>query len=349
MPIGAFARNTGLTPSALRFYADCGLLPPAEVDAVSGYRYYLPEQVPQAELLRQLREIAMPLASVREVLDATPDEASRLIDEHAAQVVDEARTTRQRADRIAASMTKAPGMAIATLKGPILATALEQVLTATTHEPTMPVLGGVHIEARPDAITLIATDRYRLTIRSLVPDEPTLEHWSATVDGNDLRAAVSTVRRSASVQIESSTYGLRLRTSEVADQHCTILSAQFPDYQAMLDALAETTTRVTVAKNQLVQVLEEHARERLTLIVSDGNLHVCADDSQRSFLLSAAVDGDDLAVSFELTTLYPALSTAIGPDVMLDLRGPGQPVTVRSADLGDLRSVIMPIKPDRPS
>ncbi|MFF3735417.1 MerR family DNA-binding transcriptional regulator, partial [Streptomyces sp. NPDC002476] len=39
MPIGVFAQRSGLTPSALRFYADSGLLPPAEVDPVTGYRY----------------------------------------------------------------------------------------------------------------------------------------------------------------------------------------------------------------------------------------------------------------------------------------------------------------------
>ncbi|MBL2815669.1 MerR family DNA-binding transcriptional regulator, partial [Klebsiella pneumoniae] len=41
--IGAVARATGLTASALRFYGDCGLLAPAVVDEVTGYRYYTPE------------------------------------------------------------------------------------------------------------------------------------------------------------------------------------------------------------------------------------------------------------------------------------------------------------------
>jgi hypothetical protein len=40
MPNGDFARRSGLTSSALRFYADSGLLRPAEVDPASGYRYY---------------------------------------------------------------------------------------------------------------------------------------------------------------------------------------------------------------------------------------------------------------------------------------------------------------------
>ncbi|MGV9749492.1 MerR family transcriptional regulator [Nocardia farcinica] len=44
LTIGAVARASGLTASALRFYGDCGLLAPAVVDEVTGYRYYTPEQ-----------------------------------------------------------------------------------------------------------------------------------------------------------------------------------------------------------------------------------------------------------------------------------------------------------------
>lgn len=47
MPIGAFPQRSGLTASALRFYADAALLRPAEVDPVSGYHYYRAEQLPR--------------------------------------------------------------------------------------------------------------------------------------------------------------------------------------------------------------------------------------------------------------------------------------------------------------
>ncbi|MEV3971286.1 hypothetical protein AB0K68_24550 [Streptomyces sp. NPDC050698] len=47
-----------------------------------------------------------------------------------------------------------------------------------------------------------------------------------------------------------------------------------------------------------------------------------------------------------MSTLYPAVSTAIGPAVMLDLRGHDRPVTIRSADSGDLTTLAMPVKFD---
>jgi DNA-binding transcriptional MerR regulator len=54
MPIGRFARLTGLTVKALRHYDEVGLLRPAAVDPETGYRSYAPEQVRRAETIRKL-------------------------------------------------------------------------------------------------------------------------------------------------------------------------------------------------------------------------------------------------------------------------------------------------------
>lgn len=61
----------------------------------------------------------------------------------------------------------------------------------------------------------------------------------------------------------------------------------------------------------------------------------------------ASVTGPDIDITFELTTLYPAVSAAIGADLLLDLRGSERPVTVRSADHGDLITLAMPTRPTR--
>ncbi|MEU8134033.1 MerR family transcriptional regulator [Streptodolium elevatio] len=347
MPIGVFARHSGLTSSALRFYGDCGLLPPAEVDPVSGYRYYSAGQVARAIELRRLREIGMPLAGVEAVLNAEPGEAIRLIDEHVDKVVGDATAARQKAASVKSSLTDVSSLLIAVLKGPVLADAIEQVLTATARDPGMPVLGGLRIEATQEAVTLTATDRYRLSTRTLVPTEPASAPWAATVDGDELRAAASEIRRSTLVRVEATPYGIRLRLADREDQHCRLLSEHFPDYRLMLTSLPEPTTRVTVSKNLFLRALEEHPGEQISLRVTHRGLHVrAAGDEHPDPPLRATVTGRELRISFQLTTLYPAVSTAIGPDVMLDLRGPDQPVTLRSADRGDLTTLAMPVRRD---
>ncbi|WP_280341456.1 MerR family transcriptional regulator [Nocardia neocaledoniensis] len=87
LTIGAFARSCGLSASALRFYADAGVLVPAVVDETTGYRYYAPGQAATARLIRYLRAVEMPLPAVAAVL-AEPDPACALglVDTHLADL-----------------------------------------------------------------------------------------------------------------------------------------------------------------------------------------------------------------------------------------------------------------------
>ncbi|HEV2373634.1 MAG TPA: MerR family transcriptional regulator [Streptosporangiaceae bacterium] len=70
MTSGTFARVSGLSRKALRLYDELGLLRPAHVDPVSGYRLYDPAQLEQARLVAWLRQLGMPLAGIRAVSTA---------------------------------------------------------------------------------------------------------------------------------------------------------------------------------------------------------------------------------------------------------------------------------------
>ncbi len=96
LTIGAFAARARLSAKALRLYDRLGLLAPARVDAVSGYRYYRAGQVERARLVALLRRLDMPLARIAEVLDTPePDAAGELLAVYWADV--ESRFAAQRA------------------------------------------------------------------------------------------------------------------------------------------------------------------------------------------------------------------------------------------------------------
>jgi len=69
--IGLFAARARLSAKALRLYDRLGLLTPARVDDVSGYRYYRESQIEQARLVALLRRLDMPLARIAEIVEAT--------------------------------------------------------------------------------------------------------------------------------------------------------------------------------------------------------------------------------------------------------------------------------------
>ena len=70
LAIGDFAALVGLSTKTLRRYSDAGLIPPAEIDPATGYRWYAAPQQDDARLVVLLRRLNMPAAAVRTVLDA---------------------------------------------------------------------------------------------------------------------------------------------------------------------------------------------------------------------------------------------------------------------------------------
>jgi DNA-binding transcriptional MerR regulator len=74
MSIDEFARRSRLSPKALRLYDGLGLLSPARVDELSGYRYYEDAQLHQARLIATLRQVGVPLTTAKELLELDPAE-----------------------------------------------------------------------------------------------------------------------------------------------------------------------------------------------------------------------------------------------------------------------------------
>jgi DNA-binding transcriptional MerR regulator len=74
--IGDFSRATHLTVKTLRHYHETGLLEPAYIDPLTGYRRYTTDQIPVAQIIRRFRDLDMPLNEIRGVLSA-PDVQTR--------------------------------------------------------------------------------------------------------------------------------------------------------------------------------------------------------------------------------------------------------------------------------
>jgi DNA-binding transcriptional MerR regulator len=79
MSISEFARRSRLSPKALRLYDEMGLLPPARVDAATGYRVYGADQLEPARLIAALRQLGMPLAEIKVVIDLDPEIAAKRV------------------------------------------------------------------------------------------------------------------------------------------------------------------------------------------------------------------------------------------------------------------------------
>jgi DNA-binding transcriptional MerR regulator len=67
--IGTVARLAQVSVRTLRHYDDIGLLEPAHVDPLTGYRYYTPAQVLRLHRILVLRDLGVPLSQIGQLID----------------------------------------------------------------------------------------------------------------------------------------------------------------------------------------------------------------------------------------------------------------------------------------
>ncbi|PRX47134.1 DNA polymerase III beta subunit-like protein [Prauserella shujinwangii] len=334
LSIGEFARRTGLTPSALRFYDDCGVLRPARTDESSGYRFYDPGQQPRAERLRELRAAGLPLPDVAAVLDGSPAEARRVLRAHA-------RTLRERAVSAQAALAGVlralpdAGHTEVRLGGPELASAVRQVVPSAAATDDVPALACVLLELTGEEVRLVATDRYRLAVRELRPLGAEGDPRELLVPGAALVEASAWARGLAEVTIESGTAGTRLAGGG-AVRELPVTRAEFPDYRTVLAALAAPAHRVLTGRRELLAAVES-AGDRVVLDGGDGVLRA----GDRA--LPATCSGPPPRMAFDPAVLGPALAASVGPDVLLEIADDVSPVVVRSADQGGFTTLVMPV------
>jgi DNA polymerase-3 subunit beta len=331
--IGRLARESGLSVSALRFYDGAGVLVPVSVDPGSGYRYYGPDQVVAARLVASLRRVGMPLAGIREVLARRHDPAAvdAVLDRHLHRLEQGLADARRELSRVRSLIEQEEPVppTTVTVHGPELAEALRAVRFAVGADPELPVLGGVLFDVTPDALTLVATDRYRLAVADVGVrglDGPAVAAVvpAAFADGIPATGEVAITIDGGEVTVRAG--GRTFRSALIAEA--------FPDYRRLLPAHdrpvpvdAALRAAVAGAPTRTVRREQDGAECAVAVLVptADG--------------VAVTADGDGIGVDREF--LLEAFDAGGEGQLLLSLDGPVAPLVVRSP-----RSVslLMPVR-----
>lgn len=340
MTIGVFARTAKVSTSAWRFYDGCGLVRPRAVDPISGYRYYSPDQLDEVTLIRQLRKVGLPLGEVRRVLAGPAAVAEQLLAAHLSameRAVEDARITLT----TALSLIRDREDAVFVPSGQLFAEAIGQVASTADASAGIPALGGVLIEATEDELRLVATDRYRLAVRSLPTDRRQVPA-TAVVDAGKLDGARQWISTQEHLQLEYADSYVQL-TGPGGQRRLPTIAEDFPAYRIVLDALPEWRTQVVVPRDLLLATIAAGPQACLDFVVHR-DLTVTSSPGQGTpKAVPADITGAPVAISFRAATLYPALAASIGPDVMLQISRPHLPAVLRCADDGEITTVVMPV------
>ncbi|MFE1291334.1 MerR family transcriptional regulator [Streptomyces sp. NPDC058751] len=354
--IGEMARDSGLSVSALRFYDRGGVLVPAWVDPVSGYRWYGPGQLEEARLLARLRRAAMPLADIRLVLagwsGADTDLVRKLLEAHVRRLEaglsvarDEFSTLRALLESRERPMTS-PRTAVTLLSvsAPELAGALDAVRFAVGRDPELPVLAGVLFDIEGGTLDVVATDRYRMAVAraavgghsgtrvQVVVPSPLVDAMRALLSGEEpVRLAVD----GDSVTLESA--------DGRAAGRC--LDHDFPDYRrlvqvpgghrALVDArgFREAVESGPVVTGETSGPGETAADLTLLEVTDDGTVTVGEDRWS-----------DRKQVAVNRAYLLNALAAGDRERLVLEIGAPTAPVTIRRPDDEHTFSLLMPVR-----
>ncbi|MFE9309030.1 MerR family transcriptional regulator [Streptomyces sp. NPDC006706] len=354
--IGEMARDSGLGVSALRFYDRAGVLVPAWVDPVSGYRWYEPGQLDEARLLARLRRAGMPLADVRLVLagwsNADTDLVRGLLQAHLRRLELGLSNARGELSALRAVLdhreNPMTSLGTATVRlsvpAPELAAALDAVRFAAGTDPELPMLCGVLFDIEGEDLRAVTTDRYRLAVararttghdagrvRIIVP-LPLADAMRALLDGEE----------TAELTVDGGRVAL-----ETGDRRTTgrCLDHDFPDYRRLVHLPGRRRTLVDVAALQKslatgpVRTSEPRNQDgppralSVLQLADDGTVTVCGDDDE---------DQHHIAVNRDF--LHHALTAGSRPQLLLEFTTPTAPLTIRRPDDEHTFSLLMPVR-----
>lgn len=340
LTIGEFARRSGLSISALRFYDRAGLLAPADVDPSNGYRRYADAQVGDAELIRDLRRLDMPLQTIQAFLVASPDVRRKTLRAHLDGLATRLRQAECIAGRLEARIQeKENPMPTMTVDAEALGEAIDQVAPAAGTDPELPLLHTVLIEARDGSLRLVATDRYRLAVRDLVARGGDRTAFRAIV----ATAALTRIRPTLApgdVRLACDDHALTVGEDPAAGR-LPHMPAEYPAYEKLLVGDPDAHS-IVVDRTALVQLLEPTlGRDVLRVTVAGDALSIDTEPPQH---LEVVYEGPELVVGLRPAFIHYAVTSSVGPEVMIDITEPHRPVVFRSATDSSYICMVMPIK-----
>jgi DNA polymerase-3 subunit beta len=224
------------------------------------------------------------------------------------------------------------------VRGDVFGTAIAQVTVAASKDETLPVLTGVLVEIGSEALTLAATDRYRLAERR-IPWTPagTVPSTSVIVPAKTLADVAKSLGSASEVVLsmgDAADAGF-LGFSAGGRQTLTrLLDGEFVKFASLWPTEVATTVEVHVSEfiaalRRVSLVAQRFAPVRLAF--SEGTAQLSAeaeDESSAEEELEADVTGEPLAIGFNAGYLLDGLAAVTTPRAMLSFTEPSRPTVI---------------------
>jgi DNA polymerase-3 subunit beta len=248
------------------------------------------------------------------------------------------------------------------LDGEAFARAVSQVVSAAGRDDTLPVFTGVRIEVRGTTISLLATDRYRLAVRTLQwePLDPGIEA-NALVPAKMLADVAKVMAgHELTLAFGSTRTGDGLIGFDGGGRRATgrLIDGEFPRVRSLIPAPGAVTSTVRVDTAALLEAVKRVAlvAERMSPVrisFADGTASLDAgsgEEAQASESVEAALTGDPITAGFNAGYLLDGLASIGAPVAHFAFTQPTKPANLtglRSPDHepdGESAYILMPMR-----
>ncbi|HWV25794.1 MAG TPA: DNA polymerase III subunit beta [Aeromicrobium sp.] len=252
-----------------------------------------------------------------------------------------------------------------TVKAEEFATAVAQAGAAAGRDDMLPLLTGLRLELEGSTISMMATDRFRASLRelewfpersdlsaqALVPAKVLSDTARSLTGGGDVTIAVSSGESGDGLIGFEGTVGNGTRRTTTR-----LLEGDFPRGRQLFEAQPETTAYVSThdlvdSVRRVSLVAERNTPVRLSF--ADGVVQLEAgsgDEAQASESVEATIEGPDISIGFNPNYLLEGLGVMSEPVVQLTFTQQNKPAAITgvaevgAAPEGAFRYLIMPVR-----
>jgi DNA polymerase-3 subunit beta len=227
---------------------------------------------------------------------------------------------------------------------------VRQVSKAVSRDEARPILTGVLLIIDGDEIRMVATDSYRLAVRSSKLESPVAERVEVVVPGKALEE-VPKIAGSSSVVTMGVASNQIVFTMGETTYVTRRIEGTFPNYRQLIPTDGET--RMVVDRLELleavqrVSLLAQH-NAPIRMKVADNTLTLSAvtqDVGEASEDLMVETSGQPLEIAFNHAFLLDGVTSSDDERLTFVASSPLKPGVFSSSDGGEYTYLIMPVRP----
>ncbi|MFA6007282.1 MAG: DNA polymerase III subunit beta [Candidatus Shapirobacteria bacterium] len=238
---------------------------------------------------------------------------------------------------------------------PLLTQAINQIAFAAAIDDSRPVLTAILCTFSSDNLTLVATDGFRLSLKSIKLVNPlSLNDQAQTflIPAKSLQEIVKLARASKKIKI-----GLTTDSHQIVfvlddlELVSRLIDGEYPDYHRIVPEAG--ATKVYLNRDEFSQAIKESsvfARQsanvvKLSLKTNSIELSANAPQiGQNKVTVDAKIEGEPLEIAFNYKFISDFLAICNGDEVVLELNEPLSPGLFRDQATPDLTHIIMPVR-----